>query len=188
MPSNIGIINLGIGKYSSSKVSRIDPAVTPLEVFCQQGYPTWRQTELAKRRWVFAWVFDYQLTASSNNPDLDYPYTYNLPQDVMRPIREKGATWRQSKRTIQARESDLRLDYIRNVEETDFDPLFVDVLSCRIAIETVAFVTESTAKLDRLRVWYNEAVDAAAAANAFVIGPEAINSSDDQYPFLAARW
>lgn len=188
MPSDVAIINLGIGKYSATRVRRIDPGSTSLESFCGEGYPQWRASELTKRRWVFATVFDYLLTASENDPTRERPYKFLLPNDCLRPIREKGTTWVQSGRALYAYEAELKLDYVRNVDEAEFDPLFIDVLAARCGIETVNHVTESRPKKVDLTFEYDRAVSEAAKQNAFVIGPENVNGDDSAYPFLEARW
>ena len=54
MYTKVQIINLGLGKISSSLISRIDPPKSPLERYCADGYENWKRTEIAKRRWVFA--------------------------------------------------------------------------------------------------------------------------------------
>lgn len=188
MPSDVGIINLGLGKFASVRIRRLDPANTDLEVLCKEGYPQWRGSELSKRRWVFATIFNYKLVASNYDSEAEFPYTFNLPNDCLRPIREKGTTWQQSKRTLLAKDSELTLDYVRNAKEDEFDPLFVDVLAVRCAIECSPSVTEQRAKKIDLAVEYDRAVAEASRNNAFVIGPESVNGDDAHYPFLTARW
>lgn len=188
MPSDVGIINLGLAKFASARIRRLDPATTDLEVLCKEGYPQWRGSELAKRRWVFATIFNYKLVASENNDGQEWPFVFNLPNDCLRPIREKGTTWVQSKRKLLSKDSELYLDYVRDAKEDEFDPLFVDVLSCRCAIETSPSVTEQRTKKIDLAVEYNNAVSEAARNNAFVIGPEDVTGDDSAYPFLSGRW
>ncbi len=190
MLSQVAIINNGLGKYSAQRVKRLDPANSPLEVACAQGYPQWRASELAKRRWVFATIFGYVMTASAYDAEAQdgYAYTFPLPTDCMRPFRDKRSTWKQSKRNLLSQDSTLTIDYVRNVTEDEFDTLFNDVLSCRCAMETVTFVTESRVKKADLALEYDQSVGIAAKANAFVIGPEDVNGDDSKYPFLAGRW
>jgi hypothetical protein len=48
------ICNLGLGKLGTqSRVANLDPPVSGVEKHCAQGYPTWRDSELRKHRWVF---------------------------------------------------------------------------------------------------------------------------------------
>lgn len=184
--TDVGIINLGLGKYSSSRINSISPGRTPLEVRCTQ-YPQWKESELSKRRWVFATDLEYDLPQIAYEDGKRRPYVYELSSNVLRPIRESGATWRQSGRKIYSDVADLTIPIIENIPEADFDPLFVDVLACRVWMETLSLVKESDSGYDVAKDAYIDAVAVAAKNNAYVIGPEDVTSDDDAFPFLRGR-
>lgn len=146
MFTSVQIINLGLSKIASSRVSRIDPPSTNLERFVAEGYQQWKRSELAKRRWVFAIDEYYTLTASAVFEGRERPYEYPLPPECLRPIRSKRAEWVQRRRSLYSAYNELTVPLIMNVDEDEFDPLFVDVLSCRIALESVEYVTQSNTK------------------------------------------
>jgi hypothetical protein len=191
MYTDLEICNLGLGKISSSRVSVIAPPRSPLEVYVSAGYPVWRRTELTKRRWVFALVDDYIMTlsgtATADTVD-SKPYKFDLPSDCLRPVRLRRTEWKQRGRALYSAYDALTIQYIRNVDETEFDPLFVDVLSNRIAVECCEFVTQSNTKKESARQGYLEAVTEAKKLNAFVIGPEDIGADDEDFSFLTARY
>ncbi len=188
MFTNVQIINLGLSKIASSRVSRIDPPVSPLERFVAEGYEHWKRSELTKRRWVFATEDDYTLTRTETLENVDRPYKFQLPVECLRPIRGKRTEWKQRRRFIYSAYDTLRVSMIMNVDEAEFDPLFVEVLACRIALESVEYVTQSNTKKADSEALYRVAVDEAARANAFVIGPEDIGEDDSDFPFITSRF
>jgi hypothetical protein len=188
MFSKLQIANLGLSKIASSRISRLDPPVSKLEHFVQDGYDHWKRTEIAKRRWVFATEDDYALAKVDTLTDVARPYKYSLPADCLRPVRLKRTEWKQRRRFIYSANDNLKISYIMNVDEADFDPLFVEVLACRVAQECVEFVTQSNQKKEDTFALYNEAVKVAGQANAFVIGPEDIKDDDEDFEFITARY
>jgi hypothetical protein len=188
MFTNVQIINLGLSKIASSRVSRIDPPVSPLERFVAEGYDHWKRSELTKRRWVFATEDDYTLTRTETLENVDRPYKFQLPVECLRPVRGKRTEWKQRRRFLYSAYDTLRVSMIMNVDETEFDPLFVEVLACRIALESVEYVTQSNTKKADSEALYRAAVDEAARANAFVIGPEDIGEDDSDFPFITSRF
>lgn len=187
MLTDVQIINLGLSKGAASRVNRIDPARTPLETYMAQNYPQWKRSELAKRRWVFATVEDYPLTLLAEDGPGSKKYKFTLPIDCLRPIRGKRTEWVQRGRNIYSAYETLSIDYIRNVPESEFDPLFNDVLAARIWWESAEYVTQSNTKKADAKEDYVYALREAAKANAFVIGPEDLDEEDDEMTWLEAH-
>lgn len=190
MYTDLQIINLGLAKITASRVVQIAPPRTALEVFCSEGYTAWKRGELAKRRWVFALEDDYPMTLADT---LTYSadgrkYKFDIPTEALRPVRQRYTEWKQRGRSLYSSQNELKVQLIMNVPEADFDPLFVDVLACRIAQECVEFATQSAQKAERRDYGYKEAVSIAAKANAFVIGPEDIGADDNDFSFLTERY
>lgn len=187
MLTDVEIINLGLSKIAANRVSRIDPARTPLEAYMATNYPHWKRVELSKRRWVFALVDDYQLTQTAVLTNVERPYKYAIPIDCLYPVRNKSTEWVQRGRFIYSAYSTLKISYIRNAPESEFDPLFNEVLACKVAYESVEYVTQSNSKKDAARADYEDAVRIAGSANAFVIGSEEINTDEQDYEWISAR-
>jgi hypothetical protein len=184
----VQIINLGLSKIASSRVSRIDPPVSSLERFVAEGYQHWKRTELTKRRWVFATEDNYTLTRVETLEDVDKPHKFQLPVECLRPVRLRRTEWKQRGRFLYSDYDTLRVSMIMNADETEFDPLFVEVLASRIALESVEYVTQSNTKKADVEALYRAAVADAGQANAFVIGPEDIADDDADFPFVTSRF
>jgi hypothetical protein len=184
MFTDVQLINNGLSKIASSRINRLDPASTPLEQFMKANYQQWKRSELTRRRWVFALEDHYKLTKTATLTDVRRPYKYALPINCLRPVRERNSEWVQRGRFIFSANDDLYIDYIRNVDESEFDPLFNEVLSCKIAFESAEYVTQSTTKKQTAFSEYNNAVRDAGLANAFVIGSEATEDNDDNFDWV----
>lgn len=181
------IKNLGLAKLSASRVVN-DPPRTPLEIHCNEGYNAWKTQELTKRRWVFALEDDVALTQEAVISGAEQPYKYAIPTDCLRPIRQRYTEWKQRGRYIYSADNLLKIQYIKNKAESEFDPLFVDVLAWRVAIECVEMVTQSSSKKAECAQGYKDARAIAGQMNAFIIGPEDIAVDDDDFPFVNARY
>lgn len=188
MFTDVQIVNIGLSKIASSRVSRLDPPQSSLERFIAAGYDHWKRSELAKRRWVFATEAHYALAKVETLEGADRPYKYSLPVDCLRPVRLKRTEWQQRRRYIYSAEDNLKISYIANVDETEFDPLFVEVFASRVALEAVEYATQSNTKKSDIKTLYDMAVADAAKANAFVIGPEDVVSDDEDFDFITARY
>lgn len=188
MFSQVQIVNIGLSKIASSRVSRLDPAKTSLERFVASSYDHWKRSELTKRRWVFATEAHYALAKVDTLTDVAKPYKYSLPVDCLRPVRLKTTEWEQRRRFIYSAEDNLKITYVLNVDESEFDPLFVEVFASRIAMENVEYVTQSNTKKADIKALYDIAVADAARVNAFVRGPEDVTADDNDFPFITARF
>lgn len=180
-------INLGLSKIAANRIARIDPAQTQLEAYMASNYPSWKRSELSRRTWVFALEENYKLTLSDTIPDVDKPYKYALPIDCLRPIRSSRTEWRQAGRFLYSAFDVLIIDYVRNVPEAEFDPLFNNVMACRIAYESAEYVTQSTSKKQTALAEYEDAVSEAGKVNAFIKGPQRVAEDDDSFSWLNAR-
>ena len=181
MLTDVQIINLGLGKIAANQITRIDPPATPLEKYIAPKYEQWKRSELSKRRWVFATVDDYLLTLNATTVGVERPYSFALPIDCLKITRNNRSEWVQRGRFLNSHYSSLRIQYIRNADESEFDPLFNDVLAARIAVECAEYVTQSTTKKQTAMAEYDDAVSEAGKQNAYVIGPEPV--ADDPASF-----
>jgi hypothetical protein len=184
------IINLGLGMLGSYSVNSIAPAVTPLEKKMAIRYPQFRDSELTKNRWVFARLYA-TLTLSVPVPSMataERPNAFAKPNDCLRPIRSKGAKWEVRGGYIYTSDSALTIEYIARIVEADFDPLFVDMLAARIAMDMCEDVTQSNIKKGDARTAYREAKQSAKAANALIIGSDDdMTEPDDDDSWIQAR-
>lgn len=188
MYTDLQITNLGLGKISSSRIQRLDPPTSPLEVYMYNGYTVWKRAELTKRRWVFALEDNVVLSLKATIEGVERPYKYELPPACLRPVRQKRTEWVQRGRFVYSANPALKIQMIDNVPEASFDPLFVDVLACWIAVQAAEYVTQSNTKKDDAKAMYAEAVSVAGKMNAFIIGPEDVTADDDDFEFVNSRY
>lgn len=185
------ICNLGLGKIAASRVVTLSPPRSPVEKHCADGYANWRDDELGKRRWVFA-LEAATLTQAGDPQDklLDgRKYKYALPNDCLKPIRDKHTEWVQRGLFLWSAYSSLPpIEYIRKANENEFPADFVNVLAARVAMESTEFCTQSNTKLQNAGQLYKDAVQSAGRSNAFVIGPEDTSLDDDNSTWITARW
>lgn len=188
MTTDISVINQGLSKLSASTISSIAPPTTNLERFLASSYPQWRDSELTKRRWLCA--SDYvtltlQETLTGSVP-LSKPYKYGLPNNALAAIREKGSEWQRRGRFIYSAYSTLTVLFKLRIPEANFDPLLVDVVACRVALESAEYVTQSNVKKDTAKGWYDDAVAEAGRQNAFERGSE--QQSNDEHDYEGYSW
>lgn len=195
MFTRVQIVNIGLSKIASSRISRLDPPQSSLERFISAGYDHWKRSEITKRRWVFATEDDVPLAKvadPSSDPPVDRDdgrnYQYSLPVDCLRPVRTKYTEWKQSRRYLYSAYDNLKVTCVFNVDESEFDPMFVEVLAGRIALESVEYVTQSNTKKADTKSLYDTAVMEAAKTNAFITGPEDVTSGDEGFAFLTGRY
>lgn len=191
MYTDVQIVNLALGKVTSSRIQRLDPPTSALEVYMYNGYTPWKRTELTKRRWVFALEdqYDLPLAGSLEGDGIGgRTYKFLLPPECLRPVRQSRSEWVQRGRYLYSANRELKIQFVRNAPEADFDPLFVDVLASWIAYQSVEYVTQSNTKKANAKSMYAEAVSEAARMNAFIIGPEDIADDDTDFTFVTDRY
>lgn len=189
MADALSICNLGLGKISASTVTNLTPPRSGLEKHCSAGYPVWRDSELQKRVWYFAKKHQI-LTLSGEDDSLKdgRKYKFAVPTDNIKLLRDKYTRWEQRGQHIWHSANTLTVEYVWRVPEALFDALFVDVLACRVGLESVEYATQSNTKGDSIQDKYNRAVMEAAKANAFVIGPQDVSLADENSEWVTARW
>ncbi|MCK5133511.1 MAG: hypothetical protein KAR40_15330 [Candidatus Sabulitectum sp.] len=184
MTTAVKIINFGLSKLGASRVSTIAPPKTNLERYMADNYSQWRDEELAANRWHFAMEY-VQLTLTGDpvtGAGSAKPNRYQMPNDAIRPIREKGQDWERRGRYLYSAYEELTVKFILRVSEDVYDPMFVAVLSHKVAKESVEYVTQSNSKEVARVQGYNEAIKKALKVNAFLKGSESVAGENDQAP------
>lgn len=189
MTDALSVCNLGLGKIAASRISSLSPPRSSLERHCASGYPTWRDQEIAKRRWVFALAKTQLVQVAEPLTSGRNIYQYGLPPKILRPLRDKHTRWEIRGVVLFSDCPDGQwLEYLQRVDETLFDPLFTDVLASRVAVESVEFASQSNTKGQTADSHYAASVNEAARANAFIIGPEDIQTPDEEDTWISGRW
>lgn len=183
----VGIINLGLGKIGSDTISSIAPPKTTTERTCATGYPQWRDSEMSKRRWVFATDMR-ALALASTLTGVELPYVFDLPADYLRAIRGKRDRWVIRGKQLFSQNATETVEMLVRKTEDLFDPLFVDLLAARAAKELVESKTQSNEKWNKAQVLYKEALSEAGRLNAFLLEPDSTVLDDDNSDWLRGRW
>lgn len=184
----VRIVNLGQLKIGASRINSITPAQTTNEKIVAEQYTQWRDSELSKKRWVFATTLVLLTQSAPNvNPNDPCRYVYDLPADCLKPLRDEHSTWKVRGKQLYSYGSTQVLEYIASKTEDAFVPLFVDVLAARCALELVEPQTQSNDKWQKAQSVYNQAVKDAAAANAYIIGSEDQRLEDEHSEWVMAR-
>lgn len=187
MWTDVQIINMGLSRVGETQIRQIDPPRSSLERHCAVNFAQWQRSEITKRRWVFATRFDYPMTLTETLTGVDRPYVFDMPTEMLRPLRENRVTWQQEGRRIRSWYETLNVTAVFNVPTSQYDPLFVDVLAMRVVLDSVEYLTQSNTKKEDALVLYNTAVSEAGRMNAFVRGPTFVDD-DSAYDFIVGAY
>ncbi len=166
-----------------------------------------RDAEFRDHPWSFA-TERAQLSALSTAPSWGYTRQFQLPADSIRVLtvgdewiayRAAGITYREypigttdeslfqieGQKILTDLEAPLKIRYTkRETDPAKFDPLFVDTLACRLALETAADIIDATTgDIQKLQLMYDESIRKAKRSNALEKPPRARGPS----AFILAR-
>lgn len=179
MSTKEGLCNLALGKLGlKDRIASLSAPTLPLERHFFTIYNHYRDVELSRHRWLFA-KQEYVLSqGAAVSPYSDKPYSYDLPDELLKPWRDKLTEWVLNGRTLfSGYATTITLTGTRRVPETMFDPLFDEVFATRLALESMDVPGVSDTKRADSKQWYAVAIADAKASNA--IQQEAPDISDD---------
>ena len=187
--STVSIWNLALQKLGQARVSSPTEDSSTAR-HCSTCYEILRKAELRKVAWNFS-VLRAILAPSATTPEFTYSYAFPLPPDCLRVLLPPrlGLDWKienvDDRSSILTNDgSTLYIRYIQDVTDpTRFDPLFVDMLACKMAWQMCEAITQSNTKKDAVMLEYKEARNEARRLNAF----EKIPDAEPEAPWLAAR-
>jgi hypothetical protein len=115
-----------------------------------------------------------------------------LPADCLKllpPDPESNDPWRdwqiEGRKIATNEETTLYIRYTKKVTApNDMDPLFREVLSCKIAVELCDKLTNSNVKKDQAEGFYDKAITEARKANAF----ENVSLKPPEDEWITARY
>lgn len=145
-----------------------------------------RDAELRRYRWKFALKRD-ALVALSAAPPWGYAYQYPLPSDYLAMAQVNDFYVRtgtpnappyqiEGGRILTNYEAPLKVRYVARIENTGlYDPLFVELLACKLAMESCETLTQSETKFTRCAQQYKDALHEA-------IRQDAVEKAPDELP------
>jgi len=171
MASDVSICNLALQKLGASEqITSLTQDSTNARA-CNLCFEDMRDAELRAHPWSFArkWA---DLTADSDAPvSDDYAYAFTLPTDCLKvlPPNRNDLDWQIADGQILTNDgTSIQIRYVRRVTDANaMDPVFRDMLACRIAKQICKKVTGSTSAVDDVDKMYRMARLEARRANAF---------------------
>lgn len=177
MASSVVIANRALQKCGAARIASFDEGTREANSV-KACYSTVLESELQDNLWTFS-IKRIQLAASSTAPAFGRRYQYQLPADYLREapynphVSDLPDDYLYEGRLLLSdAPGPLNLRYVSSdVEESQFDPLFVEAVAARIALEIVEELTQSTSKQEMLSDNYAYHIRRAKTANSIQSGP-----------------
>ena len=194
MASVIQIANRALTKLGSARIISLDDDNKQARAV-KSCYEDLRDDELRSHRWSFA-MKRTSLPADSEAPAFGFTYAYTLPADFLRldmvndefpaVVMDNYSGAETNDYAIEGNKilaniaPPLKLRYIARIEDPNqYDVLFREALSCRIAAELCEDLTQSNQKRELAWQEYKQAVSKAIRTNAIEKPP--VMPPDDQF-------
>lgn len=185
MPSKIEIANRALTKLGADRILALSDTSKEATTLSSM-FDTVLDAELRRHRWKFAIKRD-SLNALVAAPAWGYQYAYNLPADFLalvqvndfyvRGLKQKTLWSIESGQILTDFGAPLKVRYISRVSNvTLLDPLFVEVLACKLAYEACESLTQSAQKRQLAGQEYEFAVKEA-------VRQDAIENPPDELPW-----
>lgn len=193
MSSIVSIFNRALNKLGDDRILLPTDDVKSARTL-NGMYPEVRDAELRSANWKFA-IKRTSLPALAATPAWGYAYQYPLPADYLKMVQVNDFYCRTGDKTkppfsIEAgviltdMPAPLKIRYVSRIENAGlFDPLFVEALACKLAMEACETLTQSETKYARVAQAYKETFMRA-------VMQDAVEKAPDELPWgswLASR-
>jgi hypothetical protein len=184
MSSKVSIANRALAKLGDDRILLLTDDTKAARTL-NTMFDEVRDAELRRYRWKFAMKRDSLLVLVAP-PAWGYLYQYPLPSDYLSMVQVNDYYARTGKQSppysIESGSiltnyiAPLKVRYISRLENTGlFDPLFVEVFACKLAMESCETITQSETKYTRCAEAYKYALGEA-------IRQDAIEKAPDELP------
>lgn len=186
--SDVTVANRALQKLGAKRIESLTQD-TPNARSINACYEVLRDAELARYQWAFAIKRASVAADATDETILDTWKRYTLPNDFISLIRDDETTgyvdWQQEGLYILSKTaSPLKFKYVAKIEDPNFfNPLFVETLAGKIAMECCYEITDSNTKKESLKADYLN--DLAEAKRLGFIQKAAQETKDD--PWISAR-
>lgn len=191
--TKLDVINLALINIGSQPINSLDDDKKNINLI-RFYYDIVKQGELRAYNWNFA-ITRAKLAALSTDAITDYSilHQFPVPTDFLKLLFVDAWAGQfnyipdyygngyntsyyrlEGNNIVTYSSSPLFIKYIKNVDETNFDPLFVDVLACALSIKISDGLVQNTQKLQASYQMYQAAIQKALRANAFEIPRQVI--------------
>jgi len=186
MASVVDICNRALDKLGYGSITSLDDG-TKAANLCNRAWPLTRDQVLRDHPWNFA----IKRTITSPvvlPPDWGFAYQHPLPADLLRLLDVKDLSTRDYQvegKFILANDAALYIRYIqRVVDPNQYDALFLEAATTRLAFEMCEALTQSNQKKEALWSEYDDALTRAKRVDAQE-NPPVIFEEDD---WIAVRY
>ena len=187
--SQVRVANLALQKLGAQEIVSMDEDTRERRAITR-CYTMLRDRELRAHNWNFS-IKRKVLAPSSVAPLFEFAKAFPLPADCLRPLPpSRDVDWtieyhEGSKHILTNEGTVIYLRYVSRVtDETQFDPLFADMLACKIAWHCCEEITQSNQKKADIEREYDKAKADAKRINAF----EQATPQEPEPPWLTARY
>ena len=189
MPSQVDICNRALQKLGADRIISLTQNSKEGRA-CNLAYEPVRDAELRAHAWNFA-IKRRELAADATAPVYGYNYSYTLPSDCLRLLKNDyqeefySKDWKVEGRKILTNESaPLQIRYIARITDTTlYDAIFTEALSCKMAMEMCEDLTQSNTKRQLAADEYKMTIREARKMNAF----ENVPAQQDTDTWLTMR-
>lgn len=168
MSSAATVVNIGLTALGDPTLIVTLDDNTKTANLAKKIYDPLRKAELRAHPWNFARK-RVKVAKDATNPAFGYSYRYLKPADFVRLVTTEDQTDFQIEGDyiLSDDSSPIELIYISNVTDVSkFDPLFMQALGLRLAIDLSPHLTNSGTKRERLKEDYRDVVSEARRTNA----------------------
>lgn len=183
MASKVSIANRALTKLGAERILLLEDENQQARVM-KSMFDDVRDAEIRRNRWKFA-IKRAELVALAAAPLFGYRNQFPLPNDYIGLVQVGEHYVRTGQQALWSVEggniltnlpAPMRIRYQARIENTGlFDPLFVEVLSCKLAMEASETLTQSGTK-------YQAAADAYQFALREAVRQDAIENPPDELP------
>ncbi len=187
MSSEVDIANRALSMLGEIRITSMADANKGARAMSAR-FDMLRDAELSAYPWRFS-VTRTNLAASTDVPEWGYSTIYDRPVDDLRPIRIGGAAvgvyYSASGvhgqdapyeiiggRIHTSMSAPLNYEYIARIADTgQFDPLFVEALAARLAVDAAEELTQSNSKKEAAMMIYRDTLSEARRVNSLYRPP-----------------
>jgi hypothetical protein len=166
--SELNIKNLALAKVGDYYInSTSEESKAAREV--NRVYEPSRDFLLRSFNWSFA-ITRIELAQLGTDPDFEYDYQYQLPSDYLKMVKLYSTTSNYSieGQKILTSDDELYLKYVSRVEDpTFFDPIFLEALVLKMAIDLAIPLANNRTLKETLMVEYQAVIRQARMVDAF---------------------
>lgn len=182
MASKVSIANRALTKLGEDRILLLSDDTKPARTM-NSMFDDVCDAELRRHRWKFAIKRD-ALVALAAAPAWGYAFQYPLPADFLglvqvgeryvRASDKSAAPWSvEGRKILTSMAAPLRIRYTARVDDpTLYDPLFVEVLACKLALEACETLTQSGTKQQAAEQAYKFALSEAVRQDAIENPPD----------------